>query len=120
MPRLRLPRSARLTRGAEFSRVRSEGLVERGRFMICSVVRIGDGSAPRIGIITSRRVGAAVVRNRVRRKLREAVRVDRPQLAPGCWVVLIVRASAAEAPFAALRDEWRRLAKRAGLLVLEL
>lgn len=87
--------------------------------MICGTVQTGDGGAARVGIITSRKVGPATVRNRVRRRLREIVRADRSQLASGCWVVLVARARAADAPFAALRDEWRRLAKRAGMLVLE-
>lgn len=99
--------------------MREEGRAERGRLLLCSVVQRGDGSAPRVGIITSRRLGSAVVRNRVRRRLREAVRLDRPRLAAGCWVVLVARAGAAEAPFAALQEEWRRLAKRAGLLALD-
>jgi len=119
MTRLRLPRSARLTRGAEFARVRAEGRTEHGRLMLCSVVRRDDASElARVGFITSRRVGSAVERNRVRRRLREIVRADRAQLARGSWVVLIARTAAAKATFDSLRDEWRRLAKRAGLLVL--
>jgi ribonuclease P protein component len=119
MTRLRFPRTARLTRNSEFARVRAEGRSEHGRLMVCSVVRLGSDEATRIGIITSRKVGSAVVRNRVRRRLREIVRADRPQLPPGCWVVLIARARAAEAAFIDLQAEWRRLAKRAGLLVVE-
>ena len=118
MTRLRFPRSARLTQGAEFARVRAEGRSEHGRFMVCSVVQIGGDEAVRIGFITSRRVGSAVVRNRVRRRLREIVRADRARLPGGCWVVLVARAGAAAATFTALQEEWRRLAKRAGLLVL--
>jgi ribonuclease P protein component len=119
MTRLRLPRSARLTRNSEFSRVRAEGRTEHGKFMMCGSVKTGEEGAARVGIITSRKVGPAHVRNRVRRRLREIVRADRPQLAEGCWVVLIARARAADATFDALREEWRRLAKRAGMLVLE-
>ncbi|MEQ1860890.1 MAG: ribonuclease P protein component [Chthoniobacteraceae bacterium] len=119
MPRLRLPRSARLARNSEFERVRAEGKAEHGRYMLCSVAPCGDAGAARIGIITSRRVGSAVERNRVRRRFRELVRADRSQLATGFWVVLIARARAVGATFAELRDEWRRLAKRAGLLVLD-
>lgn len=119
MTRLHLPRSARLNRVAEFARVRAEGRSEHGRLMVFSALRHDVPEPARVGFITSRRVGSAVARNRVRRRLREIVRADRPQLASGCWVVLIARAAAAEASFDALRDEWRRLAKRAGLLVLD-
>lgn len=119
MPRLRFPRSARLTRVGEFGRVRTEGRSEHGRLMVCGSLQTGDGSSARVGFITSRRVGSAVVRSRVRRKLREVVRLDRPKLAAGCWIVLVARAGAAEATFEALQAEWRRLAKRAGVLILE-
>lgn len=117
--RLRFPRTARLARSSEFAHVKDKGRSEHGRYMVCSVVQVEAGELTRIGLITSRRVGGAVVRNGVRRRLREVVRADRPQLAPGRWIVLIARARAAEATLAQLRDEWRRLAKRVGLLVLE-
>ena len=85
--------------------------------MVLSVLKNqeAEGSA-RIGIITSRRVGTAVVRNRVRRRFREIVRVDRPLLGTGCWLVLIARQSAVDATFSQIHDEWRTLARRAGVL----
>jgi ribonuclease P protein component len=54
----------------------------------------------------------------VRRRLRELVRLDRSRLLPGFWFTLVARAAAATVDFATLQNEWRRLAKRAGLLVL--
>ena len=68
------------------------------------------------GVITSRRVGGAVVRNRVRRRLREVLRLTHSERVPGHWVVLIARRAAADASFAELRQEWLRLAGRAGIL----
>ena len=62
-----------------------------------------DGDAPRFGLAVSRRVGNAVVRNRVKRWIREALRHERQGLG-GVDVVLIARTSAAEAGHAALRD----------------
>jgi ribonuclease P protein component len=60
----------------------------------------------------SRKVGNAVVRNRVKRWLREAVRHERAALS-GCWdVVIIARPVAAEAGAAALAAELRRLLAR--------
>jgi ribonuclease P protein component len=116
--RLSFPRSARLFRSSEFARMRAEGASQHGRCMVLTVLRVGAPDATRVGIITSRRVGPAVVRNRVRRRLRELVRLDRPQLNPGFWFTLVARAAAADATYETLQTEWRRLAKRAGLLVL--
>jgi ribonuclease P protein component len=118
--RLRFPGTARLTRSSEFARVRAEGRAFHGKTMVVSVL---PGAAPegtRIGFITSRRVGGAVVRNRARRRLREVVRADRPQLLAGCWIVIIAKTPAATAPFPDVQKEWRNLAKRAGVLLLDL
>jgi ribonuclease P protein component len=68
-----------------------------------------------VGFITTRQIGGAVVRNRVRRRLREVVRQARPHLKSGCWIVLIARRASATASSDRLRDEWSRLAERAGL-----
>jgi ribonuclease P protein component len=122
MTRLRFPRSVRLSRSSEFARVSTQGRAEHGKLMICKVARLSAeeiASTARVGIVTSRRVGSAVVRNRVRRRLRELVRVDLAALPANCWVVLIAKAAAANASFDDLRAEWRRLANRAGLLVLD-
>lgn len=87
-----------------------------GKFMVLRVLHCDDNTPTRIGIVTSRRVGGAVFRNRVRRRLRELVRVDRPRLAPHCWLVVIARPYAGDAKFHALREEWRALAKSGGVL----
>ena len=113
---LRFPKSARLYRAAEFARLRNEGRSVHGKFMVLRLLRSSDVTPTRIGIVTSRRVGGAVFRNRVRRRLRELVRVDRPRLAPNFWLVLIARPYAVEAKFHALREEWRALAKSGGVL----
>jgi len=84
--------------------------------MVLGVLKLSASDEPaRIGFITSRRVGGAVVRNGVRRRLRELVRASRPKLRRGVWLVLIARAKAAHADFSALEKEWTVLARRAGI-----
>lgn len=68
------------------------------------------------GFVTSRRLGSAVVRNRVRRRLREIVRQHQGELRQGFWVVVIARSEAANASYHELEHEWLLLAKRASIL----
>lgn len=58
-----------------------------------------------------------MVRNRVRRRLREIVRQRQHDLRQNLWVVIIAKRDAANATYRALEDEWLRLAKRASILL---
>ena len=66
------------------------------------------------GITVGSKVGNAVVRNRVRRRLREAYRLRESSFAKGFDIVVVARARAADAPFDKLQDEMLRLAKKLG------
>jgi ribonuclease P protein component len=73
------------------------------------------GSAGRLGVAAGRRLGTAVVRNRLRRRWREAVRRS-PLVVPAGWdVVLVARAAARRARFADLQRTWTELLRRAGV-----
>lgn len=81
-----------------------------------NVLAHATGHAPvRVGLVTSRRVGNAVARNGVRRRLREIVRAELPRLRPDHWIVLVAKRAAVEASHADLRGEWQRLARKAAL-----
>ena len=116
MAALTLPKPARLTRRAEFAAVREQGKSQHGNFMVLGTWQTSSREPARIGLITSRRVGSAVERNRTRRRLREIFRVHRNLLPPGLWMVVIPRRAAVRATFAALAEEWRALVARAGYL----
>ena len=113
---LRFPRQRRLTRSAEFARVRNEGRTQRGGLMMLGFLEGGSEEAARAGFVTSKRIGGAVVRNRVRRRMREAFRRHQHAIRSGIWMVLIARPPAARATYRELEDEWLRLAKRASIL----
>jgi ribonuclease P protein component len=83
--------------------------------MILGVYR--DRATTRFGFVTSRRVGNAVVRNRLRRRLRETLRLLQPQIVPGLWIVLVVRSAAARATGDSLRSEFMALGRRAAIFV---
>jgi ribonuclease P protein component len=84
----------------------------QGRWLRMTVLPRPDETFARLGVVTSRRVGGAVQRNRVRRRLREIFRAQRNRVSPGLWLVVSAKPGAAEAEFSALRDEWLRLAGR--------
>jgi len=81
-----------------------------------NVVAVENSGPCRAGFIASRRIGGAVARNRVRRRLREIVRHHQHDLREGFWIVLVARRDAADANYRALEHEWLRLAKRASIL----
>ncbi len=104
-----LPRSARLLSGPEFQRV-----FERRRRHGNAYFRIHftESTQARLGIAVSRRVsGRAVVRNRIRRQIRETFRLKRPRLAPMDYVVL-AQPAAAELDRAGLRAALEQLWQR--------
>ena len=113
---LGFPRARRLTRPAEFLAVRENGRAYRGGLLILGVLDTAAAGEFRAGFVTSKRVGGAVARNRVRRRLREIVRTHQHAVRPGVWLVLIARPAAAHATYRALEDEWLRLTKRAFIL----
>ncbi|SRR5260221_13248075 len=116
MHSLRFPKSVRLSRASEFARLKREGVSFHGKLVVLSVLKAESGTDRRIGLITSRRVGGAVVRNRVRRRLREIVRALLPRMHGGLRLVIIARVAAAKAEFAALQADVMSLAQRSAIL----
>ena len=114
--RFTFPKSRRLTQSAEFAQVKKNGRVYRGRSVLLSILRANGATRFRAGFITSRALGSAVARNRVRRRLREIVRKHQCEIIDGTWIVTIARADAVGATYQELEVEWLRLAKRASIL----
>jgi ribonuclease P protein component len=108
----RQPAPARLRKRAEFLAVR-RGEKRRGRLFLLEVLERGDDAPPRVGFTVTKKVGNAVVRNRIRRRLREAVRVHAAgDMAPGSDYVIVGREEMLAAPFAEIKSELsRRLRK---------
>lgn len=71
----------------------------------------------RVGVTVSKKLGCAVVRNRIRRRLREIYRLNEEQFTPGWNIVVIARSRCVGADFSKLSNAYLSLAKKAGLLV---
>ena len=69
----------------------------------------------RVGFAVSKRIGNAVTRNRVRRRLREALRLRLPAVQPGWDLLFIARSPLATADFAQLSAVVEQVLRRAGL-----
>jgi ribonuclease P protein component len=114
--RYRFSRASRLSRTAEFKLVKQAGKSWTGRHLVLGVLAQPETTRARVGIVTTRKVGMAVVRNRIRRRIREVFRLHQFDLVSGVWLVTIARPSAATASFRDLERDWLRLAERASIL----
>jgi ribonuclease P protein component len=114
----RSPRSARLLRHADFQRV-----YKQGQRHFCATMTVfylqrtepdvvgGKLPAPpglRVGFTVGRVLGGAVQRNRMKRRLREAVRLSRPATAPDVDIVINPKKALLTADFAAVLNEVAR------------
>lgn len=100
----------RLSRASEFQRVYRQGTSTASRFLVLYYFEHPPGmpaTEPRLGLSVSKKVGGAVVRNRVKRLLREAFRECSPRLSRRHDYVLIARP-----PIAELADRQARGEKR--------
>jgi ribonuclease P protein component len=90
----RLPKTARLLKRAEFLKVSRIGAkLQSASFIVVSTTNHRPKS--RLGITVSSKVGNSVIRNRIKRQVREYFRRHRAALRPGTDIVVIARKSAA-------------------------
>ena len=76
-------------------------------------------STNRVGVTVSKKLGHAVVRNRVRRRLRAVYRLNESRFQPGWDIVVVARSRCVSATFRDLTTAYLALAKKAGILLPE-
>ena len=81
--------------------------------------RPNRSAANRVGVTVGKKLGKAVVRNRVRRRLREIYRLNEHRFAPGWDIVVVARSRCIDADFQKLTGAYMSLAKKAGVLTEE-
>jgi ribonuclease P protein component len=118
--RLSLPRSSRILRSADFRLIYDHGFRVSGP-LFAAFCRARESSStdanaidlgPRLGLTVPRAVGKAVVRNRIKRRLREVFRLHRAKIAPKWDIVLNPRRAVLEAEFAQIEREMGRVIEK--------
>jgi ribonuclease P protein component len=104
-----------LSRPQEFAALQGARTVRSNPLLTARFLRT-DLETTRFGLATGRKLGGAVVRNRVRRRLREVLRAMAPSFQPGWDVLIIARPAIVEADHQSLVEALRRLLRRGGVL----
>ena len=106
----------RLTRRAEFLRAAAKGRKAAATGVVLQALSRGDNDPARLGFTVTKKIGNAVIRNRTRRRLKEAARfvLDEHPVS-GVDLVLIGREATRGRGFADLQNDLRRALTRAGV-----
>jgi len=114
--RLRLGRDSRLRQSRDFARVRRQGERLAQGCLIANWNKLSGDAPPRLGVVTSKKIGGAVERSRARRLLRESFRLHQHEFAQPVELVLVARPSIARRGFLEVEKDFLAALNRAGLL----
>jgi ribonuclease P protein component len=113
-----MKKAVTLKKNHEFRRLYNKGNSAPGNGMViyCKKNRLGRN---RLGITVSTKLGGAVVRNRIRRRLREVFRLNDDKLRQGWDMILVGRSRAIDLPWKELNQSFLRICKKLGILASE-
>jgi ribonuclease P protein component len=111
------PKAERLRYGYQFRRLYDQGRRATGQLAVVYVAAPPAGMTGRaVGVVTSRRIGGAVVRNRARRLMREVYRQNRDRLKPNVQLVIIARSAINGKPYREVETALLDLFQAAGAM----
>ena len=116
---MRLRRKYSMTRHAEFDLTRKQGIAKSGRYLVVSSLTDAKLTRHKAGIIITKKIGNAVTRNRLRRRIHNilAKHIDEIDCAQGKhYIVTILRWRAPQASSDELEQDWLKQASKLGLL----
>ena len=113
--------SMRFSKALKLNHIFRRLYASNGHGNSCLVLYARRNGAPtnRVGITVSKKLGCAVVRNRIRRRLREVYRCNEHLFAPGWDIVVVARSRCVRASFEKLTQSYLSLAEKAGILAPE-
>ena len=109
-------REMRLKQGRDFARVRREGRRMACGCFIANWQALPAGSGTRLGVITAKKLGNAVVRARARRLLREVFRLHQHDLAKPVDLVLVAQRTMVDKDLAAVEECFMGMLRKTGLM----
>lgn len=109
-----LHKELRISRGKEYSAIYRMGRRLAGQYMIV-FLKENQLDRNRFGIVTSKKVGNAVLRNRAKRQIREVIRKQLDNLPCHYDIVVVARFNIKEAGFAQLEKDFLRLMRKASI-----
>lgn len=112
---LGLPRQRRIKQGRDFGRTKTEGKRLAQGCLILNWVDSRPSLPSRVGVITGRKIGHAVIRSRARRLLREAFRLNQDRLSRAVDLVLVARGSIVGKGFGDVQKDFLAALKKARL-----
>ena len=109
-----LQKEARIRKGREYQQVYQEGKRVAGRYIIIYCKK-NQGSVNRFGIVTSKKVGHAVVRNRIKRQLRALARSITDKIQGKIDIVVVARPSIKGCTYEMIERDFLLIMKKARL-----
>lgn len=109
---LEYPKSARLLRPPEFRQTYDEGVKISSPLFVCFARKTGNAEPSRFGFTCPRGLGKATVRNRIKRRLRECVRLKRQSFPLGLDIVFNPRKALLDAPWPEIERHVEKLLQR--------